>query len=46
VRLAWPTPWWWYATLGFASSPSVEVWRLLEVWWVMDGYDSRVWVVL
>jgi hypothetical protein len=27
---------------GFTSSPSAEVWHLLEVWWVMDGLGSGV----
>jgi hypothetical protein len=32
--------------LGFAVSPLAEVWHLLEVWWVVDGYGGGVWVAL
>jgi hypothetical protein len=46
VRRARRDPQRWCTALGFAGSPFAEVWLQLEVWWVMDGYGSGVWVVL
>jgi hypothetical protein len=50
VKLIWEvrvrqTPRQWCMALGVTSSPSAEVWHLLKVWWVVDGYGGRVWVV-